>query len=253
MQTVVFAGRTVRHTLRTPAILISSVVIPLLLLFTMLIMLGGVVGRTGGHYTYIARLAPLVMLSTATMAAAISSADFYRGLHEGMFARLRTMPVHLGSALAGRIAGDMLRGLLATVVATAAALPLGFRFTQGLPAALGYYGLLELFAFMMAWVAVLVALLCSTTAGPQNVLNAPLMLLFFLSSGFVPLTDFPAIIQPIVRANPLSTADNALIALSAGGPATSAVLQTLAWALGVSVVCALTACRRFARLAIASH
>jgi ABC-2 type transport system permease protein len=249
MQTVVLAGRSVRRLARSPALLISTVITPLLLLFTMLVMLNREIGRSGGQYSYIARLAPLIMLSSATLGAALVSADFYRELHDGMFERLRTMPVWLGSVLAGRVTGDVIRGLLAALVATVVALPLGFRLTQGLAAALGFFGILALFALMMSWIAVLVALLCTTDSGPQTVLNAPALLLFFLSSGFVPLADFPAAIQPIVRANPLSTADNALIGLSAGGPAVVPVLQTLAWTLGVSALCVPIAVRLFARLA----
>jgi ABC-2 type transport system permease protein len=248
-QTAILAARTVRRSLRSPALMISSLITPLLLLFTMLVMLRDVIGRDAGGHDYLVRLAPLAMLSTATIGAALTSADFYRELHEGIYDRLRTMPVPLGSVLVGRVLGDLLRGLLAALSVTVVAFLPGFRFDQGVLGVLGYFGVYLIVAFMTTWLAILVATLCTTDTGPQNALNAPMLLLFFLSSGFVPLHDFPAVAQPVVAANPLSTADNALIGLSAGGPVMIPVLQTLAWSAGVGLICALLAIRRLTALA----
>jgi ABC-2 type transport system permease protein len=239
------AGRNLRRFLRSPALIIGSLITPLLLMFMMLALLGSVIGTSGGDSGYIGRLGPLIVLSTASMGASLSSVDFLRDLRGGMLDRFRTMPVRTGSVLVGRVTSDLTRGLLTALVATLVALLPGFRFTEGPLAVFAYFGVFLLFATMMSWIAIWVATVCTTETGPQNALNAPTMLLFFLSSGFVPVTAFPDLIQPIVRANPLSTADNALIGLSTGGPVAVPVLQTAAWTLGVGLLCAALSIRRF--------
>ncbi|GAB3934915.1 hypothetical protein GCM10027614_08780 [Micromonospora vulcania] len=77
-------------------------------------------------------------------------------------------------------------------------------------------------------------------------LTGPATLLFIFSSGFVPVSAFPSVVQPVVRANPFSVATEALVGLSTGGPVLVPVLQTLAWVLGLGTVCLLVAVRRFA-------
>ncbi|MEZ0073167.1 ABC transporter permease [Planotetraspora sp. GP83] len=245
LQASLMAGRNLRRFLRSPARVLSALVMPLILMFMMLALLGGLIGDSAGTFGYIGRLAPLIVLSTATLGAGLASVGFYRDLNDGMLDRFRTLPIRFGSVLVGRVAGDVCSGLLTAVVATAVAYAAGFRFTQGTPAALAYFGVFALFAMMMSWVAVLVALAARTDLGPLNALNGPTLLLFFLSSGFVPVENFPSVVRPVVRANPLSVADNAMIGLSSGGPVAVPLLQTLAWTLGVSALCALLAVRRF--------
>jgi ABC-2 type transport system permease protein len=73
-------------------------------------------------------------------------------------------------------------------------------------------------------------------------------LLFLLSSGFVPVSAYPGVLQPVVRANPMSVATNALIGLSSGGPVLRPVLETLAWVVPLCLLCGLAAIRRYRRL-----
>jgi ABC-2 type transport system permease protein len=51
--------------------------------------------------------------------------------------------------------------------------------------------------------------------------------------------------QPVVRANPLSCAVNALMGLSSGGPVLVPTLQTLAWTVGLNALLASAAVRRY--------
>jgi ABC-type multidrug transport system permease subunit len=76
-------------------------------------------------------------------------------------------------------------------------------------------------------------------------MNGPVLVLFFLSTGFVPVDGFPGALQPIVRANPLSCAVNALAGLSSGGPVLVPVLQTLAWTVGLTALLAPAAIARY--------
>ena len=61
-------------------------------------------------------------------------------------------------------------------------------------------------------------------------------LLLFFNSGFVPVQAYPTWLQPVVAAQPMSCAVDAMKALALGGPTLTPVLQTLAWSLGMVLV-----------------
>jgi ABC transporter DrrB family efflux protein len=247
-QTAVLAGRHVRRFFRAPPALIYSFAFPVLLMLTQLTVFGDVVGPAAGG-RYIDRLAPLVVLATAAYGAASSAVGFLRDVRGGFIARIRTMPVNPAALLLGRLAGDVIRILAVAVLTTGVAYLVGFRFTQGIPAALAFFGVTALAGLMWASISLLLGIAGGTEEGVQASLTGPATLLFIFSSGFVPLTAFPGVVQPLVRANPLSVTTDALIGLSHGGPVARPVLYTLIWTAAVALVCLPLVWRRFAALA----
>ncbi|MEV4200587.1 ABC transporter permease [Micromonospora globbae] len=245
-QASLFAGRNLRRFFRAPPALVYAFAFPVLLLLTQYAVFGRIVGD-GDRQHYLERLAPLVVLSTAAFGAPSSAVGFLRDLHGGLVDRLRTMPVRPGALLAGRVAGDVLRIVLIGLLTTSVAMLLGFRFRQGALAAVGFVAVIALFGLM--WAAI--ALWRGSGPGDEQSLppslTGPATLLFIFSSGFVPVSAFPEVVQPVVRANPFSVATEALVGLSAGGPVLVPVLQTAAWVVGLGGICLLVALRRYAR------
>jgi ABC-2 type transport system permease protein len=246
-QTGLFARRTLQRFLRTPASVVGTLAFPLLLLFLQLAEFGRLVHDAGGG-SYIDRLAPLIVLATAGFGASVTGVGTFADLRAGLLDRVRAMPLSPAALLGGRVVGDVTRILLVAIVTTAVSFLPGFRFARGPLSALGFFAVVALFGVAWTWAAIAVAFALSTPATVQSTLSLPSTLLVFLSSGFVPVTAFPAGIQPVVRANPLSTADNALIGLSSGGPVLVPFLQTLAWVVAISAVCAAFSLRRYAAL-----
>jgi ABC-2 type transport system permease protein len=243
----VLSGRALRHFVRTRGAVISAFVFPVLLLFVQLAVFGGVVGAAEPG-RYVDRFAPLTALTTAAYGASATAIALFFDLRSGFLARLRTMPVHPVSLLAGRILGDLARTLMLAVLTTVIAHAAGFRFSRGPVAAAAFFGVAVLFGAICTSVAVLIAVRASGIETIIGLLVMPTTLLFFLSSGFVPVWAFPGALQPIVRANPMSVADNAMIGLSSGGPVAVPVVQIVAWSAGVSAVCGLLAVRRYRAL-----
>ncbi|WP_055483297.1 ABC transporter permease [Sphaerimonospora mesophila] len=241
---LLLSGRTMKRFLRTPPLIIIAFVFPVVLMFTILPLYGGLIGDD-----YIQRLAPLIVLSTATFGMAPSAAGLYADFRAGIFNRLRTMPISAASTVAGRIVGEVLRIVAVAVVAIAVAHIPGFRFTAGPAGVLGFFCVVAVFGAMCTSVSLLVALTGPDEDTVQSALGTPATLAFFLSSGFIPVTAFPGWIQPVVRVNPLSTASEALIGLTGGGPVAAPLLQTLAWAVGLGGLCALLSVRAYRRRA----
>ncbi len=234
------AGRNLRHFLASPRAVVGSLVFPLLLMAIMLVTFGELVDGVAGG-AYIDRLAPLIVLYTAAFGAATTALGMFGDLRSGLVDRVRSLPVHPAAFLVGRVGADLARILGLAAITTVVAAALGFRLSLGPLAAVGFFAVVPLFGSMFVWVALVIALRSRNEDSVSGAVNGPLTLLLFLATGFAPVEAFPAALAPVVRANPLSVAGNALMGLSVGGPVLVPVLQTLAWVLGVTVVTAPTA------------
>lgn len=240
---LVCAGRSLRVLSRSPATVVQSVAFPTLLLCVLLAAFGRVIGGSVSEYAN--RLVPQLVLAGGAFGAMGTGIAVYTDRAGGMVDRLRSLPIARSAYLSGVVVADAARALAATVVLTAVGFLFGFRFDQGPVAALGFVALAVAFGFIWAWLAVRIGLTARQPESIGSAMNGPVLMLFFLSVGFVPVDGFPGVVQPIVRINPMSCAVNALIGLSSQGPVLVPVLQTMAWVVGLSALLAFDAIRRF--------
>ena len=144
------------------------------------------------------------------------------------------LPVHRASALTGRLLAEAARALVGAVVITAVGVTMGLRFHQSWFATVAFVLIPVLMVIGFATVIVAVGV----QANGKNVitgLSTVCFLLLFFNSGMVPIDVFPDW-QPVVRAQPMSPAIEAMRALADGGPTLWPVLQSLAWVVGLIVV-----------------
>lgn len=245
-EAVVLAERNLRRFVASPRAMIGTLLFPLLLLMIMLAAFSEMVtGVTGG--AYIDRLAPLIVLYAAAFGAVSTGLGMFTDLRSGLIDRIRSMPVHRSAALIGRVWADLVRIVVIAVLITLVAAAFGFRFRNGVAGAVGFLAVALAVGWLFMWLAVLMALRARTADGVSGALNGPLTLLLFLSTGFVPVQAFPGALQPVVRANPLSVAGEAMSGLANGGAVAWPVLWTLVWVGSVTVVVAPVAVRMFGR------
>lgn len=242
--TSVVAGATLRKAARNPRLIVTSIGLPIVLMF-LLLSIFGEVAVPGGRSDYIDRLLPLILLIATSFTTMPSAAAFHHDLQIGLVARLRSLPVPQLPLLAGRVAGDALRALVVAPVITAAAYLAGFRFEEGLIAAAGFFALVMASGAMFGWVAAAIALRGRSPEAIAGGLDPTLQLLTLLSTGIVPVDAFPSFLQPVVRMNPFSRAVEALVGLSSGGPIFTPLAHTAAWIAVVAVVAATLATRAF--------
>ncbi|WP_446225098.1 ABC transporter permease [Nocardia sp. IBHARD005] len=246
IETFVLAERNLRRFAASPRAVIGTLLFPLLLMLIMLAAFSEMVtGVSGG--AYIDRLAPLIVLYAAAFGAVNTGLGLFNDLRSGLIDRIRSLPVHRGAALLGRVAADLVRIVAVAALITLVAAAFGFRFRGGLAGVVGFGLIALVVGWMFLWLAVLIALRARTADGVSAALNGPLTLLLFLSTGFAPVEAFPGALQPIVRANPLSVASAAMSGLAGGGPVTGPVLWTLLWAGAVTLVAAPLAIALFGR------
>ncbi|MDJ0392779.1 ABC transporter permease [Rhodococcus sp. G-MC3] len=219
---------------RDPTTMIQALLYPALMLLMFRVVLGDSISAATGQSAIYGQV-PLIALIGAMFGSIVSAVGLKQERINGLLARFWTLPTHRAAGLAGRMMAEAVRVFVTTIVIVAMGFVLGFRFNEGLLAAVGLILLPIVFGLGFA---VLVTFL-ATVAG-----DAPLVelvsilctLLLFFNSGFVPVLAYPPWLQPVVAAQPMSCAVDAMKALALGGPTMTPILQTLAWSLGLVVI-----------------
>ncbi|MFQ6398648.1 ABC transporter permease [Nocardia sp. KC 131] len=240
----------VRHTLlqtqrlllrstRNPVALLETLIIPCLLLFMLDTVIGGQIQKfTGGDALY--GSVPMVAIVGALSGAVASGVMLGRERDAGLLARFWVLPVHRASGLVSRILAEGCRILAGTVIVVVVGYLLGFRFQQGVLAALVFLLVPVLFGLAFATIVTAIAVYTAKASLVEGITILCSLLMFF-STGFVPLAAYPQWIQPVVRNQPLSVAVDAMRALALGGQLARPLTLTILWSLGAIVVFAIPA------------
>ncbi|APE35358.1 peptide ABC transporter permease [Nocardia mangyaensis] len=233
-QSVVQASALLRSWSRDPGIVVQSIVFPVFLLLMFQLVLGKTVTSMGGGDSIFGNtgLVALVGALFGTLATAISL------IHErdtGLLARMWTLPVPRPGFLVGRLLAEAVRTGIATVVLFAVAIPLGFRFEQGIAAGIGAVLVAMVFA---VGIAVPVIAMATVASGRQAVqqLNGFFLLLLFFNGGFAPVSEYPGWLQPVVRYQPMTPAIDTVRGLTEGGPVAEPLAITVLWTVGLIIV-----------------
>ncbi|MEU6700960.1 ABC transporter permease [Pseudonocardia sp. NPDC046786] len=186
----------------------------------------------------------LMTISSVALATALGVATDMTG---GIVARFRTMAIARISVLTGHVVAAFTQTAVALAVVGLVAVAMGFRSTAGPLGWLGTIGLLALVTVALTWFTVALGLAADTV---ESASNTPLFLVLlpFLSSGFVPTGSMPAGLRWFAEYQPFSPMIDALRGLLGIGPAdglgTSAALA-VGWCVLITVASRLWARRLY--------
>ncbi|MFJ4964229.1 Daunorubicin/doxorubicin resistance ABC transporter permease protein DrrB [Streptomyces sp. ADI96-02] len=236
--------RNVRHVLRSPELVMFSLVQPVLFILLFTYVFGGAIDVGGERYAQF--LLPGILVQMALYgSAAGTTIGVAAEMREGLMDRFRSMPMSRTSVLIGRTLSEIFRNVCVAAVTVGVGLLVGFRFRNGFLPALAGLLLLMLFGYAVSWFAAYLGLVVRNAEAAQAVGGVWIFPFTLLSSAFVPTGSMPDWLQVYAAHSPMTAAVNALRALFTGGPAASPVLQTLAWSIGLIVVFAPLAVRRY--------
>lgn len=240
------AWRNMAQLKHSPEKLLDVTLMPIVFLLLFLYVFGGAVA--GSTHAYLEVLLPglvaqMTMFATMGLGTALSE-----DIHKGVFDRFRSLPIGRSSPLIGAVLGDTARFLTVMVVLTGFGSALGFRFHTNVLAVLAAFGLAYLFYLAVCWISVLIGLIAPSPETVQGIAFIFIMPLVFGSSILVPNTGtFPGWLQAWVKVNPITHLADAVRGLTVGGPTSTHVLYTLAWAAGIVLVSFPIAVRMYAR------
>ncbi|MBY6410489.1 ABC transporter permease [Rhodococcus sp. BP-252] len=230
---------------RDPSTMIQAILYPALMLLMFRVVLGNSITLATGQPAVYGQV-PLIALIGAMFGSIVSAVGLKGERNSGLLSRFYTLPTHRAAGLLGRMMAEAVRVLVTTIVIVAMGFVLGFRFNNGLLAGIGLILLPIVFGLGFAVMVTFLA----TAAGDAPLVELVSMLctlLLFFNSGFVPVAAYPTWLQPVVAAQPMSCAVDAMRALALGGPTLVPVLQTLAWSFGLVAVFLVPAIRGYRR------
>jgi ABC-2 type transport system permease protein/oleandomycin transport system permease protein len=246
------AGRNLRKVLRNTRLIVFSTIQPLMQLILFAYVFAAVAHIPGISYKDF--VVPAVLVQTMTFAAMGSGVGIANDMQTGMVDRFRSLPIARSAFLVGRTTSDSLRLAIQCVILIAAALLIGFRFRNGIPAAAGMGVVLVMFGVALTAFSAWVGLSVGDPETVQAAVFIPILPLIFTSSAFAPVSRLPGWMQPLARANPITSAidtarglalgDDKLYAISHVHLGTASVHFVLWW-IGIVAVFTVLAVRRY--------
>lgn len=226
-EVLLLSRRAVREVVPYPEATIPTLFIPLFFLVVNI----GQVSKTFPSTTpflkgqgYVAFQLPVSLMFA--VATATSGLALVTEIDLGYFDKLLVAPIRRSSIIFGRLAADLVRGLLGSTVVLLAGLALGARMETGILGAVVLVVLAALFGVGYAGFGILVAL---RTRNVQAT-NTSFLLFFpllFLTPNFVPFDLLSPLMETLARVNPVSYVIDGLRSLVING-----------WDLGRLAACA---------------
>ncbi|HJV05544.1 MAG TPA: ABC transporter permease [Actinomycetota bacterium] len=231
---------------RTPQLLVFATIQPVIFVLLFRYVFGGAIHVPGG-IPYVDFLMPGIFVQATVFGAIGSAIGMAADLKTGLLERFHSLPMARSAALAGRTTADLARNAFVVALMTAVGFAVGFRVHTGPIQLVAGVLLILLFAYALSWVFVTVGLLVGDPETAQAASFPVMAPLVFASNAFVPVETMPEWLQPFAEHQPVSVTVSAVRALVLGGPTAEHVLQSLAWSLGILLVFAPLAVRRFRR------
>ena len=246
--------RNLLHIRRYPSLSIMLVAQPILFLLLFVYVFGGAMGAGlpgqgggGARSSYLTFITPGILIMTVASIALGTAISTATDMTTGIIARFRTMDIARVSVLTGHVLGAVIKTALAVVVVAAFAFLLGFRSDAGAGGWLGAIGLLVLIAFALTWLTVGMGLAADSV---ETASNTPmfLMILPFISSGFVPTDTMPAGLRQFAEHQPFTPMISTLRALVTGESTGSDLWLAIGWCLLIALLGYLWSRRLFLRV-----
>lgn len=221
---------------RDPATVLESLIMPVALLVTVNIVLGdGVSHLTGRSALY--GSVPLIAMVGAMSGSMVGGINLMRERGDGLLSRLWVVPAHRASGLLSRLTADVVRIVATTAVILCTGFVLGFRFRQGILAAVAWLFIPTVFGVAFTMAVITLALYTANTIVVEAT-EIVWGLMMFFSTGFVPLDQYPRWLQPAVQHQPMSYSIEAMRGLALGGPVLAPLVAVLLWSVAIAALVA---------------
>jgi daunorubicin resistance protein C len=162
---------------------------------------------------------------------------------QGLFDRLRSLPIPRSAALSGRAVADTAMQLWSLIVMAIVSFLVGFRIHDGLQNGLLAAALLVIFVFAFEWVFITMGLYAGNAQAAQGI-SLILVPFTFVSSAYVPVSSMPGWLQAVAEHQPVTHMTEAVRALTGGAraeallghPASYFVFRSLIWSAVIVLV-----------------
>jgi ABC-2 type transport system permease protein len=244
----VMLRRNIKHQLRYPSMTVMLVGMPIVLLLLFVYVFGGQLGAGlgvhEGRSAYLDYVVPGVLLIALASAVQGTSIMVAMDMTGGIIDRFRTMAIARASVLTGHVLGSLLQILAGIGILIGVAFGLGFHSAAGPLHWFAAIGILVLFAVALIWLAVALGLAAKSVEAASNT-PMILLLLLFLSSGFVRTQTMPGGLRQFAEYQPFTPVADTVRGLLSGAAIGAQAIAAIAWSVGLAAVAYLWAVRLY--------
>ena len=233
-------GRSFRHMIRYPSVSLLVIGIPVILLLLFVYVFGGTLGAglggaSGGRAAYVEYVTPAILLIAIAGAAQGTAISAAMDMHEGIISRFRVMGIARASVLVGHVLGSTIQTMAGLVVVVGVAVVVGFHANADLVEWIAAIGVLLMITLAITWLSVALGLAPKSVEAASN-LPMPLILLPFLSSGFVPVDSMPPAIRWFAEYQPFTPFIETVRGLLMGTAIGNSALLSVVWCALIGLV-----------------
>lgn len=225
------AARSARLTTREVDALVTSLVLPVVLMLTFVYLFGGAISTGTRYITYVV---PGVLLLCAGVGSATTAVTVSKDMTGGIIDRFRSMDVGSLPLLSGHVAASVVRNAASTVLVFAVALGIGFRPHASLAAWAAAAGVLLLYVLAISWLAAAFGLLVTSPEAANAFMFVP-MIMAYASSAFVPVRTMRSWLHGVAGHQPATPVIETMRGLLLGTHVGANGWQAVAWCGGIFV------------------
>jgi ABC-2 type transport system permease protein len=219
---------------RLPQLVVFSSIQPVMFVLLFAYVFGGAIKVPG--VDYINYLIPGIFVQTVIFGSMMTGVGLAEDISRGMIDRFRSLPMARSAVLAGRTLADMIRNIFVLLLMTGVGYLIGFRFENGLPAAVAALALTLFLGFAFSWIAAAIGLAVKNQETTQVAGFIWVFPLIFASSLFVPIETMPDWLQAFAEYSPITVSVDTVRVLSLGGELTADLWWTFGWIIGILLV-----------------
>ena len=242
--TTVLLKRSLRHILRSPDTIITTVATPIAMLLLFVYVFGSAIDVGGA--TYVSYLLPGILLITVASGIAYTAFRLFTDVSGGIFERFQSMPITRSAVLWSHVLTSIVANLTSLAVVVLVAVAMGFRSGAGVLAWLAVLGIMTIFTLALTWLAVIPGLTAKTVDGVSG-FSYPLIFLPFISSAFVPTSGMPGPVRWFAEHQPVTSIVETIRNLFAEQPVGNEGWIAVAWCVGLLLLAYALAMRTYHR------
>jgi ABC-2 type transport system permease protein len=252
--------RQLIHIRRYPSLTFFVVAMPVVFLLIFVYVLGGTMGAglmaagvnssagTGSdaREAYLEFITPGILIMAIAGVVQGTAIGVGMDMTTGIIARFRTMSISRMSVLMGHVLGGMFQAALTLALVLAVSILIGFRTSASAMDWVGVAGVLAMTSFALIWLTAALGMATNSVEAASNI-GMPIVLLVFLSSGFVPADSLPGPLQFFAEYQPFTPIIDTIRGLLGGQAVAGPAAAATAWCVVITGLSFLWARRLYNR------
>ncbi|MFL6139229.1 MAG: ABC transporter permease [Frankiaceae bacterium] len=214
----VMTWRYLLQWIRLPQGIVFSTIQPVMFVLLFRYVFGGAIHPRGVNY--VNYLMPGIFLQTAAFGSIGTAIGLSEDLARGMIDRFRSLPMARSAVLVGRITADTVRNVFVVGLLIAVGYAVGFRFSNGVGAAIGMVAMALLVGVAFSLISACIGLGLRDGEAVQSFGLIWMFPLIFASSAFVPVVTMPSGLRAFAEHQPVTAFVDALRDMALGSGVT---------------------------------